>query len=1408
MRRKRTKKPVVSAAAFLLGSILLFAMCPGIWKLFTSASQTAAAETPGMELWYDEPATEGKLLSFPSTGVNVSGEFDRWQQTTLPLGNGAIGATVYGEIQKERIVFNEKTLWKGGPSESRPDYNGGNKTGIVYDGRTMAELYREIQRLFLAGDGAAASRLCDKLVGAKSGEGYGSYQAWGDIYLDFGAFGEVSDYRRGLDLETGTAYVSFRADGANYKREYFVSSPDDVLAVRLTCDRELSVGVEFVSAQGAKASVQDGVLTLAGRLADNGLIYHSQIRVAEGRAKGTGEHLTVEGKEIVLVAAAATDYRSEYPAYRTGETAEEVGARVSAVAGGAAAKGYAALREAHEADYKELYTRLTLDLGQETPNMTTDELLAKYKAGKTTAGEERYLEVLLYQYGRYLTIASSREGNQLPSNLQGLWNPVNNPPWSSDYHMNVNLQMNYWPTYAGNLAECALPLIRYVDGLREPGRVTAAVYTGVESGAGEENGFTAHTQNTPFGWTCPGWEFNWGWSPAAVPWILQNVYEYYEYTQDKEYLESVIYPMMREETAYFERILIEDPATGRKLTAPAYSPEHGPRTMGNTYEQSLVWQLYEDTIAAAERLGKDAEKVKEWKATQAALDPIEIGQSGQIKEWYDETTFGRNESGKIPGYQGTHRHMSHLLGLFPGDLINADENAENGWLDAAIVSLNERGDKSTGWAMGQRINAWARTGDGDHAYALVRELFKNGIYPNLFDAHPPFQLDGNFGYTAGVNEMLMQSHLGYIRLLPALPSAWPEGRVSGMVARGNFELDFSWRQGGLTDVKILSRSGGVCTLQYPNISAATLVDGDGNPLETTKINDDKISFETDRGETIRLIGIPQTMPEVKGTEACRLDDEETLLRWSAVNAAEGYRIYRKTGTGDWTPIAETDDTRYVDYAFQAKDYAGTQWAVTARVGGGESPQKSVFPSAVDLREVSGFLNDDHAIFEYSGGWKSESFAISYEGDVHWAIGEATVKFKFCGDGFTAYARKHVVFELCDVVVDGRTIKRTVAGYHNGDEGKAELVTVEGLEYGYHEAELRFYADADNPNRKRADFDGVTIRRDNPARKYAVSFAAGGAAGEQPYFGKIPAGMSFLLPDCGFTREGFFFSGWQEGETVYQPGGSYQMPEREVTFTAVWKNSGAPYLVEHAFEGLDGKFVVDPSKTQTKYGKPGESTRAEAWDEKEIPGFTAQTEEQKTIAADGTTVVTIRYVRGSYTLTFKNGDEVFGTPVQVKYGERISLPSAAPEKAADAIYAYAFAGWKNYAEGMTMPASDLTLTAEFKSEYIEYTVVFKDYDGRALDSRVYHYGEEVEAPAAPSRLGYLFAGWTPEVEKTVCKDAEYTAVYEAETSREDSQSASSPKKSGCKSNLTKINGGAAVVAGSLFALVAALKKRRS
>lgn len=719
-------------------------------------------------------------------------------------------------------LVQRKTLWTGGPSESRPRYAGGN----LEDKGQGGKILRQIQEKFANGDAKGARALANSnLVGAQPG--YGAYEGYAEINLDFGLDAKAATgYKRTLDLETGTATVQFTIGGVEYTREYFTSYPDNVMVMRLTASKpgKLDVGLGFnFRHKGAQTVVKDGTITVSGALQDNQL-KHNAVTTAVpdgGALAADGDLVRVAGADSVTVyVSAGTDYADSYPSYRTGQSDAELAAQVAGRVDLAVGSGYQDVRARHLADYRELFDRVDLSLG-DLIDAPTDDLLVKYRAGGASAEEKRTLETLLYQYGRYLGISSSREGT-LPANLQGIWNdritggasPV---PWGSDYHMNVNLQMNYWPAYTGNLAETATPLVDYVDGLREPGRETARVYAGVESTPeNPENGFTAHTQNTPFGWTTPGWNFSWGWSPGAVPWILQNVYEYYEFTGDETCLRDTIYPMLKESAKYFDQTLVEHAETGRLVTSPAYSPEHGPISDGNFYEQQLLWQLYEDAAHSADVLGIDAELAAQWRETQARLKPVEVGDSGQIKEWFEETTLA--QSRKDLGAQAGHRHISHMLGLFPGDLITPDQPE---LIEASKVTMNDRGDNATGWGIAQRINTWARIGDGDRSLKIIEQLFRTGIYANLFDTHPPFQIDGNFGYTSAVNEMLVQSNAGYVNLLPALPGGWADGSVEGIVARGDFEVSFDWAKGSATTASITSRAGNDLVLNYPGIASAT-----------------------------------------------------------------------------------------------------------------------------------------------------------------------------------------------------------------------------------------------------------------------------------------------------------------------------------------------------------------------------------------------------------------------------------------------------------------------------------------------------------------------------------------------------------------------------------------------------------
>lgn len=765
------------------------------------------------KIWYSVPPSKLKLKK-----PYYSGFKNIWEQASLPLGNGSIGLSVIGEVKKDKLVLNHKTLWAGGPSPKRPDYCGGNITQPDKEGKLPCDYYAEIRDEFEKGNDKAAHNLCEKLVGIM--DGYGAYQCWGELEFEFDGIKKYDDYRRVLNMENGNCTISYTATlkdttKVKDKRECFVSYPDKCAVIRLSREGgKLNFNYRLATEHLGSIEYNGNTILHKGKLDDNGLQFCLCAKIiTDGDSVSVVDvHSIVNATEVLIILSADTDYLDSYPTYRTGEDIQSLENRVVSLVEDASKRTFDELKKTHTDDFRGLFGRVSIDLDGKL-QCETDKLLRNYHKcdgkkrfnlfRKDTDSDKRTAEQLLYQYGRYLAISSTRETDFLPSNLQGIWNCCNNPMWSSDFHTNVNLQMNYWPIFNGNLHECAKPLIRYIKSMTVPGRITAKYYTNIESTETEHNGFLFHTQCTPFGWTCPGWSFDWGWSPAAMPWILHNVFEYYEYTLDKDVLKEDIYPMLKETAEYFSKLLVKH--NGRLVTVPCYSPEHGPRTMGNTYEQALLYQLYNDAIESAVALETDGDLVEKWRDIQSELKPYEIGEDGQVKEWYFEKHLG--EYGELH-----HRHMSHLLGLFPCNVINWHNNPE--MIDAAVVSMNHRTDRSTGWSMGQKINTWARVKDGDRVLKIMGDLFAHGIYPNFFDYHPPFQIDGNFGFTSGVNEMLMQSHCGFIEMLPALPSDWSNGKIKGLVARGNFTINIEWRDGKLKNAEITSNMGGKCRLYY------------------------------------------------------------------------------------------------------------------------------------------------------------------------------------------------------------------------------------------------------------------------------------------------------------------------------------------------------------------------------------------------------------------------------------------------------------------------------------------------------------------------------------------------------------------------------------------------------------------
>lgn len=1138
----------------------------------SKAETKAAGQENPLRLWYNKPASQGNLIPGREGGFGTTAEDNRWQQLTLPIGNSYMGANVYGEIGKEHLTFNQKTLWNGGPSTKRPNYDGGNKE-TASNGAKMSDVFKSVGQLFLEGKNDEASDLCNQLTGES--DGYGAYQSWGDIYLDFKGVTDstaVQNYQRDLDLTNAVANVDYTLEGTNFHREYFISYADNVLAMKLTADgsKKLEFDVSFpvdnaenVTNSGLGKEVtykaEGNTLVTAGKMQDNQMKMNSMLKVVtEGQVQPGADKQSLhvsDASSVVIYVSADTDYKDSYPKYRTGESDAELAASVKATVENAAGKNYDQVKADHIADYTNIFDRVDLDLGQGVSSKPTDELLAAYKANTATPEERSQLEVILYQYGRFMTIESSREGD-LPANLQGVWqNRVGDAgrvPWGSDYHMNVNLQMNYWPTYSANMAECAKPLIEYVDGLREPGRVTAKDYLGIESTEeNPENGFTAHTQNTPFGWTCPGWAFSWGWSPAAVPWILQNCWEYYEYTGDVEYMREKLYPMLKEEAKLYDQILTDSGVeitkpngekSTRLVSVPTYSPEHGPRTLGNAYEQELIWQLYEDAIIGGKILGEDEALLQKWQDTQDRLAPIEIGESGQIKEWYNETTLGSI------GERG-HRHMSHLLGLFPGDLISVDNDQ---YMDAAIISLKDRGMKSTGWGMGQRINSWARTGQGNSAYDLVKTLFNDGINPNLFDSHAPFQIDGNFGYTSGVNEMLMQSNMGYINVLPALPDAWASGSVKGIVARGNFETDIDWTNGKATSVKILSKNGGDCAVQYTGISQAKVVDSKGAEVAFTNLSRDRIQFVSTKGETYTITEFPELANGPENVEAVYTGAAGVELTWDkAASETATYNVYRKE-EGSYEKVAEGLTTaRYTDTT-AVKDITKVRYKITSVENGVESLYSETV-SALDIT-VRGMVDDTDSRITYSSRWTIYKDAAHYGGGIHFietSSEEDTISFVFSGKGIRVYAPMNKDRGMMDVYIDGSKVD-TIDFYAANDLKQQMAYEIAGLDDVKHTIKLVATGTKNAASTKtKLEFDAFQVLGD----QHTITFESNkDGEGDLPQPITEYEGSAVTLPECGITIDGMTFAGWSDGEKTYAAGTKYRIEKRDVTLTALWEET--------------------------------------------------------------------------------------------------------------------------------------------------------------------------------------------------------------------------------------------------------------
>lgn len=522
-----------------------------------------------------------------------------------------------------------------------------------------------------------------------------------------------------------------------------------------------------------------------------------QATIKGGTLNNTDGRITVkEADEVVFYVTADTDYKMNFaPDFTDPKTYVGVNPLETTQQWmkDAVAKGYANLLDEHYKDYASLFNRVKLELNPtvKTANLPTAQRLKNYRKGQP----DYYLEKLYYQFGRYLLIASSRPGN-MPANLQGIWHNNVDGPWRVDYHNNINIQMNYWPACSTNLDECMLPLIDFIRTLVKPGEKTAQSYFGAR-------GWTASISANIFGFTTPleSQDMSWNFNPMAGPWLATHVWEYYDYTKDLKFLKETGYELIKSSANFTVDYLWHKP-DGTYTAAPSTSPEHGPIDQGTTFVHAVVREILLDAIQASKELGIDKKERKQWEHVLANLVPYKIGRYGQLMEWSTDIDDPKDE----------HRHVNHLFGLHPGHTVSPITTPE--LAEAAKVVLVHRGDGATGWSMGWKLNQWARLQDGNHAYTLFGNLLKNGTVDNLWDTHPPFQIDGNFGGTAGITEMLLQSHMGFIQLLPALPDAWKDGSIHGVCAKGNFEIDMIWKDGLLQEATLLSKAGQNCTVKY------------------------------------------------------------------------------------------------------------------------------------------------------------------------------------------------------------------------------------------------------------------------------------------------------------------------------------------------------------------------------------------------------------------------------------------------------------------------------------------------------------------------------------------------------------------------------------------------------------------